>query len=156
MEDRFCTYVRARTRTQTRGTSSSSCRGRDGTYARSCFRAPRRNISLAVGPLEGMQGDRERVRRNTLMNRPRRRYRRSTDTMAATVVARISGDRRREKRKSIGRQVRRARLQGLDDLSPRAVRPLIGGGEKRPLDGQFDEASFTIDTITVPIPSHYR
>lgn len=30
-------------------------------------------------------------------------------------------------------------------LSPRAVRPLIGGGEKRPLDGQFDEASFAID-----------
>lgn len=108
---RTCTYVHGK-----RGTSSSSCGGRGWyTYARSCFRAPRRNISLAVGPLEGMQGDRGRVRRNTLMNRPRRRYRRSTDTMAATVVARISGDRRREKRKSIGRQVRRARLQGLDD-----------------------------------------
>lgn len=106
-----CMYVRAReTRDKlvvVRGTRIWY------TYARSCFRAPRRNISLAVGPLEGMQGD--RGRRNTLMNRPRRRYRRSTDTMAATVVARISGDRRREKRKSIGRQVRRARLQGLDD-----------------------------------------
>ena len=76
---------------------------------------------------EGEDGSR-RERRNTLMNRPRRRYRRSTDTMAATVVARISGDRRREKRKSIGRQVRRARLQGLDDPvteSRAAVRPLM-------------------------------
>ena len=75
----------------------------------------------------GEDGSR-RERRNTLMNRPRRRYRRSTDTMAATVVARISGDRRREKRKSIGRQVRRARLQGLDDPvteSRAAVRPLM-------------------------------
>lgn len=53
----------------------------------------------------------------------------------------------------------RCAVRGFKDwmtLSPRAVRPLIGGGEKRPLDGQFDEASFTIDTITVPIPSHYR
>lgn len=53
----------------------------------------------------------------------------------------------------------RCAVRGFKDwmtLSPRAVRPLIGGGEKRPLDGQFDEASFTIDTITVPISSHYR
>lgn len=110
-----CTYVHVRAReTRDKLVVVRGTRMRY-TYARSCFRAPRRNISLAVGPLEGMQGDRGRVRRNTLMNRPRRRYRRSTDTMAATVVARISGDRRREKRKSIGRQVRRARLQGLDD-----------------------------------------
>lgn len=109
---RLCTYVRT-ARIPTRGTSPSSCRGRAVHTRDRVFAAPRRNISLAVGPLEGM--GRERERRNTLMNRPRRRYRRSTDTMAATVVARISGDRRREKRKSIGRQVRRARLQGLDD-----------------------------------------
>ena len=50
-----CTYVHGK-----RGTSSSSCGGRGWyTYARSCFRAPRRNISLAVGPLEGMQGEGE-------------------------------------------------------------------------------------------------
>lgn len=48
----------------------------------------------------------------------------------------------------------RCAVRGFKDwmtLSPRAVpcsvRPLIGGGEKRPLDGQFDEASFTIDAI---------
>lgn len=51
----ICTYVHGK-----RGTSSSSCGGRGWyTYARSCFRAPRRNISLAVGPLEGMQGEGE-------------------------------------------------------------------------------------------------
>lgn len=52
-----CMYVRAReTRDKlvvVRGTRIWY------TYARSCFRAPRRNISLAVGPLEGMQGEGE-------------------------------------------------------------------------------------------------
>lgn len=49
-----CMYVRAReTRDKlvvVRGTRIWY------TYARSCFRAPRRNISLAVGPLEGNAG----------------------------------------------------------------------------------------------------